>query len=528
VTVSAVDYKSLIKIDMKDMVDKQVEESHIKQLLEKYKETIVTTIVQQFGLVQILDAYRDGGNVTTVHNAKEHKVFANDADKERFQQSFDRNNYEKDFPKKRKQHFKMNDQIYDDYSGKTLVKDGSTHLDHVVSAHSIHKNDKARLYMDSDQRNAMATDDQNLAWTDRSLNQSKSDKAMDDWMDLKNRKDGSKTNAEYYDVDEKAAMKKHQEAEQHINKSVRKAEVKYYTKNIAITGVDQGLRMGGKQAVGLFMYEFQAALFEEMKVYFKEFKTYHTMQKKLEEFYFACQRVKTKVLSKTKAVLQAFGEGFVGGFVSNLITVFINTFAKTAKNTARMLNDVIHALIKACKLLINPPEGMTRKQAMIEASKILTTAVVASVGFILTESFAAYLKTTPLVAFADLIAGVLGGILTGIVACTLVHMIDNFSEIMKKIGESFKLIQYQLTVSAAEIRSIYQKAVAEIDTEYQLILNRIYQEYEKLNQLMNLAFDCGALAGVQFKHSQDFARASGVKERDILTTIDDIDDFFLN
>ncbi|WP_157406116.1 hypothetical protein [Neobacillus drentensis] len=176
-------------------------------------------------------------------------------------------------------------------------------------------------------------------------------------------------------------------------------------------------------------------------------------------------------------------------------------------------------MVKAFKLLINPPADMTRKQALIEASKILTTAVVTSVGVILTESFATYLKTTPLVAFADLIAGVLGGILTGIVAVTLVYLIDNFGTIMKKIGESFKLIQYQLNVSPTEIRSIYQKAVAEIDAEYQLILNRIYQEYERLNQLMSLAFDCGSLAGVQFRHSQEFARAMSVKEKDILITI---------
>jgi len=528
-TASTTAYKSAILVEVNELADSNhnVQEHNIKDLLEQYKDTIATTIIQQFGLGMFFDQYKDGGNVTTLHNAKQ-GVFANDEDNARFNQDYDRKNYEKDFPNKRKDHFKNNATVYDKYTGKKLAKDGTTHLDHVVSAKSIHDNDKARLYMNSDDRNSMATDDRNLAFTNSSLNQSKGEKSLDDWMDQENRKDKSKTNADYYDVDKDAAMNKLNEANKHIKSSVRKAEAKYYVTNVTATGVNQGLRMGTKQAIGMFLYEFQSALMTEMKGYFKLYKTLNTIEQKINEFKQACNRIKDKIQSKAKDILQSFKDGFIGGFVSNLITVFVNTFAKTVKNVARIINDGIHALIKAVKLLVKRPKEMTKKQALIEASKILTAAIVASVGVILTEAFATYLKTTPFAPFADLVANVLGGILTGIVAVTLVYAIDHFSDIMKSIGESFKLIQYQLTVSASEIRAIYQKAVAQIEEDYQLVLKKIFKEYEELGQLTALAYDYGALAGVQFKHSQNLAKSLGVKEKDILKTDKDIDDFFLN
>ncbi|MEW4426033.1 hypothetical protein AB1I68_00900 [Paenibacillus pabuli] len=107
---------------------------------------------------------------------------------------------------------------------------------------------------------------------------------------------------------------------------------------------------------------------------------------------------------------------------------------------------------------------MSTSRALLEASKILTTTVVASAGVTVTEGFAIYLKTTPAAPFAG-DCGMLGGILTGIVSVTLVYVIDNFVDIMKSIGQAFTLIKYQLMVGAEEIRKIYLDAVAEIDAE---------------------------------------------------------------
>ena len=172
-----------------------------------------------------------------------------------------------------------------------------------------------------------------------------------------------KTNAEYYEVDRSAASKKHSEANEHINKTIKKSsEVKYYAKNIAATGVDQGLRMAKKQALEVFLYEFQAALMVEMKEYLKQYNSYHTFERKIAEFNNACNRVKERVFVQAKNILMP-SERVIGGFVANLITIFINTFATTTKNIARVLNDGFHALIRAFKVLIAPPEKMTKKRS---------------------------------------------------------------------------------------------------------------------------------------------------------------------
>lgn len=111
----------------------------------------------------------------------------------------------------------------------------------------------------------MAVDDQNLAWTNGSLNQSKGDKDFKVWLDSPNPKDPSQTNRDRYGVDEQAAMEKYIEAKKHVKKSVTKAKHTYYAKNLAKTGASQGLRVGAKQAIGLFLYELQHILFKELK-----------------------------------------------------------------------------------------------------------------------------------------------------------------------------------------------------------------------------------------------------------------------
>lgn len=520
---------SLLEVELKEItLSKQtLEINHVLELLAKYKETTLNTLISQFGLGPLFDSYRNGGNVTTLHNAGK-GIFADEATSERYTEAFDRKNYEKDFPKKRKLKFKTSSQITDDYTGKILKKDGTTHLDHIVSTKAVHDNNEARLYMSAERRNEMATSDKNLAWTDSSLNQSKSDKDLEQWMARQNRRNPGETNAQHYEINQEAAARKNKEAKQHVQSTVRRARNKYYASGVLSSGLDQGLRMGKKQALGMFLYELQAALIPEMTGYFRQFKSYGTLSRRIEEFSNLCMRLQARMAAKAKDIARAFGEGVAGGFTANLITILINTFATTSRNMARMLNDSIHALVRAFKLLINPPSGMGQSQALLEASKILTAAVTASAGVILTESFAAYLKTTPAAPFADLIAGVLGGILTGIVSVTLVYMIDNFVAVMKSVGAAFSLIKYQLTVSRDDIRRIYLDAVSSIDAEYQLVLGRIYLEYEGLNKLTSLAYDCGRLAGLQLKASQELARANGVQESEILTGLDDIDDFFMN
>jgi len=503
--------------------------NHINELLNQYKEIVFTNIIQQFGLGPIFDLYKRGGNVTTLNNA-ERGVFANDEDERRFMQNYSqdlrKDLYEKDFNKNRKKAFQQNDVIVDDYTGKALPKDGRAHRDHIVSASEIQQNNEARLYMSDKARGEMAVDEKNLAWTDGSLNQSKGEHDLVKWMNKDNKKDPSLSNAEYYGINEDQANQKYKEARQHVDKTIKKAKVDYYVKNVTSTGVKQGLAMGQRQAIGLFIYEFQDSLMIEMKAYFKSYKSMQTIHEKIEGFKKACLNIKRHMLAKAKKILLSFTDGFISGFIGNLLTVFINTFATTAKNVVRILNESVHALIKAAKILIKPPKDLTKKEAMIEASKIIAASVTTTLGVILTESFVVYLGTTPFAPFANLIGGVLGGILTGIVSCTVVYAIENFSEILSKMKDIMSDLTYDLKISAAEIRHNYYSYIQKLDQDYQSILNKIYNEYEELHLLTRQAYNINIPQEQLAQNSITLATKMKVKEKDILKTKEDVLNFF--
>lgn len=517
--------------DLKDIQNEKVNTSHVNELLNQYKEIVLTNIIQQFELGPIFDIYKRGGNVTTMHNAEKY-IFANIEDERRFMQNYSQNLrkelYEKDFKQNRKKAFQTNKVIMDDYTGKALNKDGRTHRDHIVSASEIQQNNEARLYMSDQARGEMATNEKNLAWTEGSLNQSKGENDLVKWMNKDNKKDSSKTNAESYDINQDKANAKYQEAQQYIDGEIKKAKTEYYIKNVTSTGVDQGFAMGKKQAIGLVIYEFQDALMIEMKAYFQKYKTFQTIGDKITGFQQSCKNITKHMISKAKKILVSFADGFISGFIGNLITVFINTFATTAKNVVRILNEGVHALIKAVKILVKRPKGMTKKETLLEASKIISASVITTIGVILTEAFVTYLKTTPFAPFAHLIGGVLGGILTGIVSATVVYAIDHCAEILDKLKDFMDLLVYDLKISAAEIKDNYYSSIQMLDTEFQEVLKKIYNEYEELHLLTMNAYNTKLSATELTQNSIKLAEKLNVKEEKILKSKQEVFNFFNN
>lgn len=517
--------------DFTDIQNGKLTSANMNDLLNQYKDIVLVNLIQQFQLGPIFDAYKSGGNVTTLHSAQNY-VYANSQDKQRFEKNYSqelrKDLYESDFKQNRKKAFQNNTVIIDDYTGKILNKDGRAHRDHIVSASEIQQNNAARLYMSDQTRGQMATNEKNLAWTDGSLNQSKGENDLIKWMNKDNKKDSTMTNKDYFDLDQEKVKAKYKEAKQHIEGTIKKERTKYYVKNVTSTGIAQGFAMGQKQAIGLVMYEFQKVLIIEMKTYFKKYKTLHTIEEKISEFQEACKNVSTHMISKSKEILTSFSDGFISGFVGNLITVFINTFATTAKNVVRILNEGIHGLLKAVKILFNPPEGMSKEEALLEASKIISASVITTFGVILTEAFVTYLLTTPFAPFAHLIGGVLGGILTGIVSVTVVYSIDHYVEVLSKLKETMNLLVYDLEISAAEIRNAYYSAIESLDKGLQEILKKIYTEYEELHLLTRNAYNTNFSSSELAHNSVKLAKKLGVSEGEIVTTKPEVISFFDN
>src|SRR5690606_14009059 len=160
------------------------------------KDNIINTVVGQFGLASLVIDARDGGSVTTTHNF-EKGITATEADAQKHQrlqeslslsgdewQSYRRKaGYDDQFAERRKDAFQNRPVIVDEYSGRELPKDGRTHLDHVVSAREIDTDARLNLHMSHEERVDLALSADNLAFTDGSINQSKGDRKMKDWVD---------------------------------------------------------------------------------------------------------------------------------------------------------------------------------------------------------------------------------------------------------------------------------------------------------------------------------------------------------
>ena len=514
------------------IAENEVKPSHLKSLLEEYKEVVVTTIIKDFGIGPFLDDYKKGGNVVTLLNARNNVFEADENLRDRFNKDYSqtvrKELYEKGFKQKRKRDFQENGEMPDGYTGKMLNKDGHTHIEHIVSASEIHNNDEARLFMSDEKRSEMAVNSSNLTYTDGSLNQSKGDKDLLKWMDEPNKKESTKTNAEYYDIDREKATEKYNEAQNYIQSTIKKEKNKYYMKNTTKTSVVQGARFGLKQSLGIFLYEFQQAFFEEMKSYIQKYPLLKSISQKLTELKVSFNRITTTIMDKAKNILVGFVDGFISGFINNIFTVFINALANTtSKNMTRLLNEGFYGFYKGFKLLVLPPEGMTVKEAIKDASKVVALSMTTTLGLIGTEAFIIFLKTTPFAPFAGLIGSVLGGILTGLVSATVVYAIDNFGDIVNTIQNKIARINEIRQISISEIRTQFEVEWNQIDDTYTEAIQALYKRYEQIVLLTDGAYNKNLKSGDE-RHEKSvlLAEKLGIESEKIMKSEQDVLNFF--
>lgn len=399
-------------------------------LLKSCRDSVTSSIVGPFGLGSVVAAMdKEGGNVSTVHNA-DLGIYANEADRKRYEVNFDRKNYEGGgLGRKRKTLFQSQEKIYDAYKGTETPKDGRTHLDHVISAKEIHDDKWLRLATESEQRDKIATRESNLVPTDSSLNQSKSDRDLKEWMNA-TRKDGT-TNAEYFGVDKRRAETIYNEAQRDYRVQKTVAVAKHFGKELGVTGVQEGAKMGLQQSFGLLLTEFFSASFDEIsdayrhgfRDSFSNQSFYHALKERL-------SRIVRRVSSRWKDAVAAFKEGAISGFLSNLATMLVNTLVTTGKRIVRVIREGLMSIMKALKMAVFPPEGMSAAEAADAALKLLATGVMVSLGLVAEESvekavLVFFNTNLPILApYAGTVSAVFVGAMTGIASALLVYGLD--------------------------------------------------------------------------------------------------------
>lgn len=431
-------------------------------------------------------------------------------------------NYKKQMSNFLKKSFNKNGELFDRYNPEKTYEDAKDlHIDHIVSAKSIHYRTDLTLFMSKKEKQLLALNSNNLAFTEGSANQSKGERDLLDWANSKSKRDPNKTNGEYYNLNNNNMTELHQAAIKTINSEAKIAGRKYYVKESLTASTKQGVQTGMKEMLGILLYDLQNEFFKEMKYYFNNLKAFNKSKIKWQELQLCFSRIKDKVFNRAKTYFVGFTTGFISGFLGNIITVIINTFKTTYKRLVRLIGETFNGLVKSVKTLLTAENEDTKYK---ESVKVFAATVVGAVGGIMTESLITYLRTTPFSIFAELIGATIGGILTGMTVASTMYMIDDFKGFIDSIKGIFTKDKY----TQEELKSKFEELLQKIDEEYTFIVKRIKREYLKLNELTLKAFDTKISANERFTNTIVYASAMNVKESEIVNNIVEIEDFFLN
>jgi hypothetical protein len=425
---------------------------------------------------------QDGGSVTTTHNF-EQGVVANPDDQAKYDSFVANNNgskewsearretgYDKALPEKRKQKFKEDGPLIDDYNNREIHKDGRTHADHVVSAKEIESSAKNHLHMTSEERAKMACDESNIAFTDGRINQSKGEKTMGEFLDPESGR------VEKYGLDREKMLKKDGKARKTINTTVDLAALKKYSNELLETGGKDAAKMVAYSAIGAIMKEFTQELFSAIKYVFKNRKTM-SLKKMLSTFKERMAKVLENLKAKWIDIFKGSFEAGITAFFSNLLVFSINLFATTLKKFVSMIRAGFVSLVQAVKIIANPPAGMSAEEARFQAVKVLMAGLIGAASLGLSGAIEVFLQSIPglqpLMMFpipgdgrtvSDIVAVTLSALLGGVLTTTVLYLMDGFRRQSKEdklqiqmVCKSGEIVEYSTMLSWLTLSDAYQQ-----------------------------------------------------------------------
>ncbi|AUJ69934.1 lactate permease [Pseudoalteromonas sp. NC201] len=424
----------------------------LEHLLDETKRGVISSIAGPFGLGKIISAYdKTGGNVDTVHNARE-GVYATIEEKQRYDERGDYNSSDyhghKDYKNKNKEDSQLQDKgaLSDSYTGNVIDENSNRHLDHTISANEVH-NDAGRILAEVDGPSA-ANSESNLNSTSEHIN-NKSGKGALTSNEFLNKLERTaperKARIEELTGKQQLTSKESRELERlrehdavdadrmrQIDENARNEydaniNKEYYTskkfvKSTLSTGANEGVKMGVQQAFGHLLVEFfSSAMFEIKDAYTNGLEgdsLYKDIKARL-------IRIGRNVADKWKGAIEGFSDGFISGFISNLITTLVNMFVTTAKRFVRMIREGVFSLLKALKLILFPPANMSFVETMHEAMKLIAAGGVVIAGVALEEIIEKLILGAPLLApFAPIATAVIIGSLTAIAMSLVAYLVD--------------------------------------------------------------------------------------------------------
>lgn len=472
--------------ELKDL-EASLPNEQTQSLFELCEKNVMQNIQQQFGLHYLVDSAKEGGQVSTTHNVR-NGIYANDEERLRYENrgEYDSYKYHKDSNyitiNKEQSALKKQGKMTDYMTGGEIKRNASVDLDHKISAKTIHE-DRARVLAEKSGAELANTKD-NLALTNSSLNRMKKDKNPEDFIAYKHERlaeyerkmqDGSLSPKErekmenLKSIDDDAFLKEAQKSKHQIDREVDKAyygSAKPYKELANTTLIDiQNIAKGGlKSAVAIVMIEVVRALFFELRATFKNFgnESLKDIFKRLKE---RAKIVFENIKVNFKGIFEGSIEQSIGAFLSNLALFVINIFYTTAKRLASLIRAGFGSLIRAIKILANPPANMPKEDVAFEAAKVFAAGIITALNFLFAEGIDKLIKTIcPFLApISEPVSITMSALIGGILSTVALYYLDKWRskdkeakiqvQIMTKSGE---IVQFKLAQSYFVLKDAYE------------------------------------------------------------------------
>lgn len=304
-----------------------------------------------------------------------------------------------------------------------------TDMDHTVSAAEIIRDPAANAHMTKDEQIAFANSDANLNEMDSSLNRSKGDKSMTDWLDNPNAK-GQKPD-EIFDIsaeDEAKLRQKDAEARDEYEKRKKEAE----QKSIAAgkkSRKEEAFRIGGK-ALRTALMTILAALVKE--VIGKLVLWLKLAEKSLNTLLEHIKMAIRSFVGKLKGLLVSTS----GSVITTIVTSIVGPVIGTIKKVFMLLKQGWKSLKEAVQYLRKPENRGKPLSYLLPQVGIIVVTGLSGIGAIVLGEFIekGIIALLPglgvdipvLGSPANLIGTLMGAIVCGVIGAIAINLINKY------------------------------------------------------------------------------------------------------
>lgn len=360
-----------------------------------------------------------------------------------------------------------------------------TDMDHIVSAAEIIRDPAANVHMTKEEQIAFANSDANLNEMDSSLNRSKGDKSMTEWLDNPNA-NGQKPD-EIFDIsaeDDAKMRQKDAEAREEYEKQKKEAEQKSIEAGKK-SRKEEAFRIGGK-ALRAVLMQLLAELVREIIA--KLVKWFKSAKKELNTLLDSLKEAIHSFLGKMKTHLINAGNTVF----STVATAIIGPIFGTIKKVWMMLKQGWSSLKNAVAYIKDPAnKGKPIGRLLMEVGKIVIAGMTGIGAMLLGEVIEKGLMTIPVFAveipllgsLANILGIFLGAVVAGIIGAIAINIIE------KQIEKSMKRenVDAQINKGNEILRTQHQLQVvneAKLDHTKAIAAQNIHERHSAAANMM--------------------------------------------